>query len=107
MTDKKDNDQATKAVIKVIVLDEPIKRGNEVIEKLQIRKPNAGELRGISLVDLGNINVAALQKVLPRITTPTLTEHDVTNLDPADLFEIGVEVSAFLVKKADHLAFQK
>jgi len=92
---------------KVIVLDEPIKRGDNMIGQISIRKPKSGELRGISLVDLSNINVVALQQVLPRISTPTLTAQDVANLDPADLLEIGVEVASFLVKKTDRMVFQK
>lgn len=92
---------------KIIFLDEPIKRGEQVIEQITIRKPKAGELRGVSLVDLGNINVVALQQVLPRISTPILTSQDVANLDPADLLEIGAEVASFLVKKADRMVFQK
>ena len=92
---------------KTITLDEPVKRGDTLIEEITLRKPKAGELRGVSLVDLGNINVVALQQVLPRITTPILTAQDVANLDPADLLEIGAEVASFLVKKADRTAFQK
>ncbi|MBR7777381.1 phage tail assembly protein [Undibacterium rugosum] len=92
---------------KIIVLDEPLKRGDNLIEQITIRKPKAGELRGVSLVDLGNINVVALQQVLPRISTPILTSQDVANLDPADLLEIGAEVASFLVKKADRMVFQK
>jgi len=92
---------------KTITLDEPLKRGDAIIEQLTLRKPKAGELRGVSLVDMGNINVVALQQVLPRITTPILTAQDVANLDPADLLEIGAEVASFLVKKADRTAFQK
>ncbi|MBC3860474.1 phage tail assembly protein [Undibacterium jejuense] len=92
---------------KTITLDEPLKRGDTLIKEVTLRKPKAGELRGVSLVDLGNINVVALQQVLPRITTPILTAQDVANLDPADLLEIGAEVASFLVKKADRTAFQK
>lgn len=90
-----------------ITLDEPIQRGNTTIAEVSIRKPKSGELRGVSLIDIGNINVAALQQVLPRITNPTLTAQEVGNLDPADLLQIGVEVASFLVRKADRItAFQ-
>ncbi len=95
------------AAEKIIVLDEPIRRGEQVITQITIRKPKAGELRGVSLVDLGNINVVALQQVLPPISSPILTSQDVANLDPADLLEIGAEVASFLVKKADRMVFQK
>jgi Phage tail assembly chaperone proteins, E, or 41 or 14 len=95
---------AATAISKPIILDEPIKRGDTVISEITIRRPKAGELRGVSLMELGNLNVAALQIILPRITMPTLTAHEVAGMDPADLTEIGSEVAVFLVKRADLLA---
>lgn len=94
------NEQTNPAFV-TIQLDEPIQRGDNTINEIQLRKPKSGELRGVSLVDVANLQVLALQKVLPRITTPTLTTLDISNLDPADLMSIGAEVSYFLVKKAD------
>ncbi|WP_139843056.1 phage tail assembly protein [Janthinobacterium sp. GW456P] len=64
----------------------------------------AGALRGISLIELANLNVSALQILLPRITEPTLTAHDVANMDPADLLAVGAEVAGFLASKADRLS---
>lgn len=89
------------AITKAINLDEPIKRGETLISEITIRRPKAGELRGVSLMELGNLSVAALQTILPRITQPTLTAQEVANMDPADLTELGSEVALFLVKKAD------
>lgn len=89
-----------------ITLDEPIQRGETTITEIVIRKPKAGELRGVSLIDIGSMNVTALQQVLPRITSPTLTAQEVGNLDLADLLQLGVEVASFLVRKADrNMAF--
>lgn len=86
-----------------ITLDEPIQRGETTITEIVIRRPKSGELRGVSLIDIGNMNVTALQQVLPRITSPTMTAQEVANLDPADLVQLGVEVAYFLVKKADRI----
>ncbi|PHV51393.1 phage tail protein [Janthinobacterium sp. BJB301] len=95
------NDNQNSAVID---LDEPIKRGDTLITSLTVRKPKAGALRGISLIELANLNVSALQIVLPRITEPTLTAHDIANMDPADLLAVGAEVAGFLASKADRLS---
>lgn len=95
---------ATGIYSKPILLNEPIQRGDTVISEVTIRRPKAGELRGISLMELGNLNVAALQTILPRITQLTLAAHEVAGMDPADLTEIGSEVAIFLVKRADRLA---
>lgn len=98
MTDKQatttttDNDNC-------ITLDEPIKRGDTTIERVSVRKPGAGELRGVTLMDLAQMDVTALQKVLPRITDPTLAPHEIERLDPADLMQLGVKAVSFLLTK--------
>jgi len=83
-----------------VTLETPITRGDQLIEEIQLRKPQSGELRGVSLVDLLQMDVTALQTVLPRITSPLLTPHDVGQLDPADLVQLGGIVSTFLLPKA-------
>lgn len=84
----------------VVVLDEPIVRGTTEIKEVTLRKPMSGELRGVSLSDLLNLDVNALRKVLPRITTPTLTDIEVGRMDPADLLDAGAKVAGFLLKKS-------
>lgn len=56
----------------VITLDNPVKRGEQVIEQVTLMKPNAGTLRGVSLAAVANSEVDALIKVLPRMTAPML-----------------------------------
>jgi len=82
-----------------VTLDEPIQRGDETITAITLRKPNAGELRGVSLVELAQLDVSALHKVLPRITAPTLTEHDISHLCLADLLSLGAEIAGFFAHK--------
>lgn len=83
----------------VIELDEPIKRGNSDITSITLRKPVSGELRGVSLMELANMDVLALRKVLPRISSPSLTDVEVGRMDPADLMQCGVAVASFLLTK--------
>jgi hypothetical protein len=85
----------------VITLETPILRGEQKIEKVALRKPVAGELRGIALADLMKLDVAALHVLLPRITAPTLTQQDVTQMDLVDLVAIGSEIVGFFFSKAD------
>lgn len=85
--------------IKTVELDDPIKRGNTVINSVDIRKPSAGELRGVSLMDVAQMDVLALRKVLPRITNPSLTDAEIGQLSMADMMQFGVIVSAFLLTK--------
>lgn len=83
-----------------VTLETPLKRGEQTITEIQLRKPRAGELRGLSLFDLVRMEVSAAQTVLPRISSPTLTRQEVDSLDPADLFQLSAEVAAFLSPKA-------
>lgn len=82
-----------------VELDEPLKRGTQTIDVVAVRKPQSGELRGVSLQDLLNLDVSALLVVLPRITSPTLTQPEVARLEPADLVQLGSKVSGFLLTK--------
>lgn len=82
-----------------VTLDTPIKRGNAFITEVTLRKPNAGELRGVSLAELLQMKVDALQTVLPRITNPILHKQDMATLDPADLVNMGTVVVGFLLTK--------
>jgi len=84
----------------VVVLDQPIVRGATAIDQISLRKPNAGALRGITLSDLLQMDVNAIVRVIPRISTPTLTEAEVRAMDPADLVDAGSVVASFLLKKS-------
>lgn len=91
-------------VFRTVTLDTPIVRGETKIEELQLRKPRSGELRGLSLVDLGQLKVDSLTKILPRITMPPLTEAEVGNMEPADLLACGAEIGGFLLQKSQRAA---
>lgn len=93
--------QAAPAAPASIALETPIQRGDQTIDSIVLRKPAAGELRGIALADLLRLDVAALIAVLPRITSPTLTPQDVQQLDLVDLTALGTEVLGFFMSKAD------
>lgn len=84
-----------------ITLETPITRGEQTITSIALRKPAAGELRGVALADLLRLDVAALITVLPRITSPTLTPQDVQQLDLVDLTALGTELLGFFMSKAD------
>ncbi|EPJ56341.1 MAG: phage P2 GpE-like tail protein [Osedax symbiont Rs2] len=88
-----------------VILHEQIKRGNTCIDEIQVRTPRAGELRGLSLADLLNVQVDALKELLPRITAPAITGVEIDNLHPADLVQLSTKVIAFLAppEKPDSL----
>lgn len=80
-----------------VELDTPIQRGKIEIGVITLRKPTAGELRGIHLSELLQMDVASLIKLIPRISE--LNEYEAGRLDPADMVAVGVKVSGFLLQK--------
>ncbi|KRP68651.1 tail fiber protein [Pseudomonas paralactis] len=83
-----------------VILDTPIRRGTTNIESITLRKPNSGELRGVSLVELLQMDVGSLIKVLPRISSPSISAIEVAGMDPADLLALSSKVSGFLLQKS-------
>jgi hypothetical protein len=83
-----------------VTLDTPIKRGKTTIDTITLRKPASGELRGVQLVELLNMDVATLIKILPRITSPGITAPEAAGMDPADLLACGSKISGFLLQRS-------
>ena len=86
--------------VEVVTLDYPIKRGDTEVKEITLRKPMAGQLRGVKLTELLSLDVGAVQMILPRITTPTMLPHEIAQLDPADITELGTKVAGFFVRKS-------
>lgn len=84
-----------------VTLIEPIKRGDLAIEKINLRKPRAGEMRGLTLQELISSDVSAILKVIPRISDPVLTPDECDKLDLADLTEIGGAIRGFFMTKGE------
>ena len=83
-----------------ITLDEPIVRGDQTIQFIRLRRPNAGELRGgIKVLNLAQLDVDSLHVLLPRITEPPLTEGEIATLSFSDFFQLSAEVGNFLLPK--------
>ncbi|WP_370976780.1 phage tail assembly protein [Enterobacter roggenkampii] len=80
----------------IVILDNPVMRGEQKIEQVTVTKPNVGTLRGVSLASLANSDVDALIKVLPRMTYPSLTEPEVMRLEASDLILFAGKVVGFL-----------
>ena len=83
----------------VVELETPLQRGKNQVTEITVRKPMSGGMRGVSLVDIMNLDVAALTKVMPRITTPALTEAELKTMDIVDLVQLGTALNGFLTPK--------
>lgn len=92
----KDKTTETAPAGATVHLDSPISRAGGDITAINLRKPTAGELRGLNLIDLMQMNTDALQKLLPRITIPALTEAEMQKMDIGDFASCGLKVAGFL-----------
>lgn len=103
MTEQTDTTPATTELPKIatetVTLDTPITRGKQTVTQVQVRKPLSGALRGVALADLIQMDTQSLQKVLPRITDPALSEAELRSMDPADLVQMGGILARFLLGK--------
>lgn len=93
------------APVNGITLDQPITHGEQTITSITLRKPKVGDLRGISLVEVAQMDVDALAKLLPRIADPVITDIDVHGMDIADLVQAGTVIAGFLLPKAASAGF--
>ncbi len=82
-------------------LDTPITRGETQITELTLRKPKAGELRGISISDMFNMDTGAVLKLIPRVTSPSLTQAEAEGLELSDFSKIAIRITAFLLPKTE------
>ncbi len=82
-----------------IILNTPIKRGDKSIESIDLREPKAGELRGIKLIDVVQMDAGAYEELIPRISEPSLTKQEFGQLSLADLAQIMTSVGGMFEGK--------
>ena len=68
--------------------------GSEVSE-LELRKPCAGDLRGLNLIQVCEMHFDAARILLPRISK--LNERDILNMDSENFAPLMTEVASFFV----------
>lgn len=89
-------------IFAIVTLDEPIERPNaEPIKEVRVRKPDAGTLRGLKLVDVINVDVNAMVQLLPRITEPVLHQPTLNAMNVSDFVALSNEVALFLPQKGE------
>ncbi len=89
------------------ILVTPIMRGDDEITIVELRRPSAGELRGLTVSDLIRMDVAAVVKLLPRISVPSITEAEAESLDPFNFSELAAHIFEFLTDRPKTLASEK
>ena len=74
--------------------------GSEV-KKIQLRQPTGGDLRGLKLTELLQLDVAAVSRLIPRISTPPVSEKQMAEMGAADLTKLATGVVGFFVDPAE------
>lgn len=105
MIDQNDSTATTARIFSDFKLDAPIQIGDQVMHeagtKIQVRRPSAGELRGIDIsAVISRCDYAQVERLAPRITLPILHKEAIAAMDPADFVQLGGEIVDFLLPKA-------
>ncbi len=83
------------STVKPVELPTPIEKDGKEIKILDIQKPQSGNLRGLSLVDVCDMKFEAGEVLLPRISN--LNERDVLNMPVENWAPILTTIASFFV----------
>jgi hypothetical protein len=82
---------------KTALLAEPIEvTDGKTITEVTLRKPFAGEMRGLSFASIMQLDVDSMVSLIPRISE--LTERQMINLDPINMAPLFTVVASFFVR---------
>ncbi|GIC79507.1 phage tail assembly protein [Moritella sp. F3] len=80
---------------KMVALASPMTVGGEEVNEIELRKPNAGNLRGLNLISVVEMHFDAAMVLLPRISK--LNERDILNMEPENFAPLMTEIAGFFV----------
>lgn len=79
----------------IVKLNQPITRGEKQITDVLLREPKGGDLRGINLSDLLQMEVGTVTRVVERISTPLIDPATFNELPPTDILNLSLGVISF------------
>lgn len=80
---------------KIVELASPMIIDGEEVKEIELRKPNAGNLRGLNLISVVEMHFDAAITLLPRISK--LNERDILNMEPENFAPLMTEIASFFV----------
>lgn len=80
-------------------LSEPVTIDGVECTAIELRKPRAGEMRGLKLTEVLQMDAMTMIKLLPRISNPPLSEAQVANLEAEDFTELATKTVLFFVRQ--------
>lgn len=85
---------------KIITLSQPLKRGEQEINQVEVLKPTVQALKGLKMFDVLQVDVNAMEVLLPRITQPKLHKSDFLTMEVEDFTELATVAVGFLGKSS-------
>ena len=85
-----------------IELTTPLVRGEDKLTSITLNKPKAGELRGLQLAQVLQLDVDKMNILIPRISE--LNERDMHNLEMDDYTALATGVLSFFVSAQSSLS---
>ncbi|MFM2041543.1 MAG: hypothetical protein RLY86_119 [Pseudomonadota bacterium] len=86
---------------KPVTLSKPIPYGKTELKELRLRRPVAGDLRGLRLADLEDYKTDFLLAVAERASEQHVTRTQLEALALADLTNLGVEIASMVTGPDD------
>lgn len=86
---------------KIITLSTALLRGDKQITDITVNKPTVPALKGLKMFDVLQMDVDALQVLLPRVTSPVLHKADFATMEVADFTELAAAAVGFLGKNSE------
>lgn len=81
-----------------VTLSKAVQIDGKEVTGIDLRKPKSGELRGLKLTDILQMDVDSMITLLPRISMPPLSGVQAGNLEPEDLTALSVKAVSFFAK---------
>jgi len=76
-----------------ITLSTAVEINGKKIKSITLREPMSGELRGLSMLEVVQLNTDAITTLAPRISD--LTETHMVNMGASDLLAVGGAIAGF------------
>ncbi len=80
---------------KTVTLSQPVQRGDTTITCVTLREPSAGDMRSLKLTEVMQMDVATMQRLIPRISDPGLAPDELAALPGGDFVTLSATVIGF------------
>ncbi|MEM7270752.1 MAG: phage tail assembly protein [Pseudomonadota bacterium] len=84
-----------------VTLPQPIKVNGKTVKFIKLAEPTAGQMRGLMLSNVLQMETGTIIKLAPRITTPVLTEADVAALSPRNFAAVALGIVTLFIDPAE------